>query len=71
MSNLGKSNKTSYVTVDGNYGSDEVLLFDYDSLTKEQWELLGELPDEERIKYVRAIISGKKNLSRWEDYGDY
>jgi len=69
---LGKSStpKYGYVTVDGNYGSDEALLFDYKSLTEQQWGILGELPDEERIKYVRAILAGKKYLNRWED-GDY
>ena len=62
-----KKPKFGYVTADGNYGSDEILLFDYGSITEKQWENLGELSDDERIKYVRAILSGKKYLNRWED----
>ena len=64
MSNL--LSNTGYVSFDGNYGaSADVLVFDNDSLTLQQWETLGELYDNSRYEYVEAILAGK-NLSEWE-----
>lgn len=49
----------SYVTADGNYGSDEVLVFPYDALTEAQWEILGEMGDYDKLPYVEAVLNGK------------
>jgi hypothetical protein len=54
-----------YVTEDGNYGGDIVLVFEHDALTQEQWDRLGECSDYDRIKYVQAILNGD-DLSEWE-----
>ena len=59
----------SYVSADGNYGSDEILVFPYDALTEQQWERLGETNDYERINYVKAILNGE-DLSEWEQDWD-
>lgn len=56
----------SYVTEDGNYGSDELVAFPYDTLTDKQWDILSECSDYDRINYVKAIINGD-DLSEWED----
>jgi hypothetical protein len=56
--------KHSYVSADGNYGSDEVLVFPYDTLTEQQWEQLNQMHESNRLPYVEAIISG-------EDYQQY
>lgn len=46
----------SFVTEGGEYGSAEVVTFDRDDLSPEQWENLGEIADSDRIKYVEAIL---------------
>jgi hypothetical protein len=56
----------SYVTEDGNYGSDSVILFSPDALTSEQWETLSNLGDNSRFDYVSAIMSGEP-LEEWEE----
>ena len=55
----------SYVTEDGNYGSDEVFAFPYDALTPDQWDNLEMLHDSDRIGYVKAIINGE-DLTEYE-----
>lgn len=61
-------NNTGYVSYDGNYGAEaDLLIFDSDSLTLQQWEVLGELDDNSRYDYVEAIFAGK-DLSEWELY---
>ena len=55
-----------YVSYDGNYGEQaDLLMFDNDSLTPQQWETLGELNDGSRYEYVQAIFSGN-DLTEWE-----
>jgi len=49
----------AYVTADGNYGMDEVLVFDHNALTKKQWDSLGEQTDSDRIIYVQRILNGE------------
>jgi hypothetical protein len=61
LSNVG------YVSYDGNYGEQsDLLVFDNDSLTPQQWETLGEIDDNSRYEYVEAIFAGK-DLSEWEN----
>jgi hypothetical protein len=55
-----------YVSYDGNYGAEaDLLMFDSNALTLQQWETLGELDDNSRYEYVEAIFNGK-DLSEWE-----
>ena len=55
-----------YVSYDGNYGAEaDLLVFDSNALTLQQWETLGELDDNSRYEYVEAILAGK-DLSEWE-----
>jgi hypothetical protein len=54
------------VSYDGNYGEQaDLLIFDSNSLTPQQWETLGEVNDNDRYEYVEAIFNGK-DLSEWE-----
>jgi hypothetical protein len=54
------------VSYDGNYGAEaDLLVFDSDVLTLQQWETLGEVSDNDRYEYVQAIFAGK-DLSLWE-----
>jgi hypothetical protein len=59
-------NNIGYVSYDGNYGAEaDLLVFDSNDLTLQQWETLGELGDNSRYEYVEAIFAGK-DLSEWE-----
>ena len=59
-------NNIGYVSYDGNYGEQaDVLVFDSNDLTPQQWETLGEINDNDRYEYVEAIFAGK-DLSEWE-----
>lgn len=56
----------AYVSYDGNYGAEsDLLVFETEALTEQQWETLGELGDNSRYDYVQAIFDGK-DLSQWE-----
>jgi hypothetical protein len=55
-----------YVSYSGNYGEQsDLLMFDSNALTPQQWETLGEISDNDRYEYVEAIFNGK-DLSEWE-----
>ena len=55
-----------YVSYDGNYGAEaDLLMFDSNALTLQQWETLGELDDNSRYEYVEAIFNNK-DLTEWE-----
>jgi hypothetical protein len=55
-----------YVSYSGNYGEQsDLLMFDSNALTPQQWETLGEVNDNDRYEYVEAIFNGK-DLSEWE-----
>jgi hypothetical protein len=59
-------NNIGYVSYDGNYGEQaDVLVFDSNDLTPQQWETLGEISDNDRYEYVEAIFNGK-DLTEWE-----
>jgi len=45
----------AYVTADGTYGGEEIILFDSDTLNDNQWEMLTDMADGDRIVYVHAI----------------
>tara|TARA_B110000503_G_C6856213_1_gene292933 strand:+ start:69 stop:287 length:219 start_codon:yes stop_codon:yes gene_type:complete len=47
--------KQAYVTADGSYGGEDILLFDPDTLNDNQWEMLTDMADGDRIVYVHAI----------------
>ena len=50
----------AWVTNDGEYnGSSDVLVFDYDQLTPEQWDNLENMSDSLRFEYVDAILCGR------------
>jgi hypothetical protein len=55
----------AYVTADGNYGSDEVVEFEYEELTDAQWETVAVLPDRDKFPYVISVLNGE-DTSDWE-----
>jgi hypothetical protein len=56
----------AYVSEYGNWGQEEVLVFDDALLTEEQFEILDEVSDYSKMSYVKAIINGD-DLSYWEE----
>ena len=46
----------AYVSAYGNYGEEELLHFDAKRLTDEQWGVLSELPDYDKMPYVKKIL---------------
>jgi hypothetical protein len=55
-----------YVSYDGNYGAEaDLLMFDSNALTLQQWETLGELDDNSRFEYAEAVLNNKP-LTEWE-----
>ena len=52
----------AYVSEYGNYGGEDCLVFDSDSLTPEQWEELEVLPDYDKLPYVQSILKQKDTM---------
>lgn len=59
----------SYVSADGNYGSDEILVFPYHALTESQWDLVMELSDSNRLPFIYAVVNGQ-DTSAWDQDWD-
>jgi len=55
----------AYVSEYGNWGQEEILVFDDSLLTEEQFEILDEVSDYSKMSYVKAIINNE-DLSYWE-----
>jgi hypothetical protein len=55
-----------YVTADGNWGSDAMVIVDINALTDEQNEVLADLRDSDKMSYVTAVVNGD-DLSEWEE----
>jgi hypothetical protein len=57
-----------WVSADGSYGYGSVTVFDPNTVTDFQWQVLDNLADSDKQPYIRAIINGE-NLTEWEsDY---
>lgn len=55
----------AYVSEQGNWGQEEVLVFDESQLTPRQWNTLDELCDSDKLPYVKAIMNDE-NTEQWE-----
>jgi hypothetical protein len=49
----------AYVSAHGNWGMEEVIVFDGSTLTPAQLETLDELPDNDKFHYVKAIMESE------------
>jgi hypothetical protein len=56
----------AYVSEYGNYGAEEVILFDTSDLTADQWETLSNLTDSEKLWFVKAVLNNE-DLSEWSE----
>ena len=46
----------SWVTDAGEFGSNAILLFDYQNLTEWQWDNVDHMHDSVRLKYIKCIL---------------
>ena len=54
-----------YIAEDGNYGGGSVIIADHDAFTDEQMTTLGDLGDNDRYDYAKAVLNGQ-DTSKWE-----
>jgi hypothetical protein len=50
----------AYVSQDGSYGTSEIIVFDTNELSNEQWDELDELGDSQRYNFVADILKAKE-----------
>ena len=55
-----------YVTRDGNYGGDEIIITSMSDFPEEHLERLSDLNDNSRFKFAEAVLNGE-DLSQWLD----
>jgi hypothetical protein len=63
----------SFVTVQGEFGSDEIFVFPNSELSEEQWEFLDELSETDRFPFVVATVKNDHDTLRdlFEEYQGY
>lgn len=68
MANVGSGNfaNRSWVSDSGEFGTNDLTVFDSDFLTPEQWDKLDNLADSQRLPFVRAVLAGD-SLEAFED----
>lgn len=53
---------TAYIAGDGSFGIADVVTFSPDSLTDEEWEIVEELSDSEKIIFALAVLNGEDDV---------
>jgi hypothetical protein len=61
------STVTAWVADDGSYGTSLLTTFNPEDLTFEQWDIVGNLPDSERLPFIQAVLNGS-DLTEWDEY---
>ncbi|CAB4149272.1 hypothetical protein UFOVP536_67 [uncultured Caudovirales phage] len=60
MSDYVRAEDVAYVSSTGEYNSKtEIIIFEGNELTKEQWAIVAELPDSEKVIYVQLVLDGE------------
>ena len=57
--NVEQGQPTAWVTADGTYGEDDIILFHPDALTDEQYNIMHNMRDNDRYDYTKAILEGR------------
>jgi hypothetical protein len=66
MNKRYKLESTAWVSEYGDWARNtQLITFDHNDLTKEQWDTLETLSDYDRIEYVMAVLDGD-DLTEWE-----
>jgi hypothetical protein len=65
------SQSTAYVTADGTYGEDDIIVFHPTDLTEGQWDTMVNMQACDRLNYVQAILEGDLDTvaKLHEEYG--
>lgn len=53
-----EANTTCWVSADGSYGQDDIIVWHPTALTDQQWENMTNMHDGDRMDYVQAILDG-------------
>jgi hypothetical protein len=62
-------NDVAFVAHDGSYSqSEEIVTFPTDALTDEQWDILSELHDSEKIIFALACLNGEDIQEYVDEY---
>lgn len=56
--------RKAYVSEYGNWGLEEVLILDENDLTSEEWQNVEDLPDSDKLPFVKAVLAGE-DTSKW------
>lgn len=56
--------RKAYVSEYGNWGLEEVLILDENDLTSEEWQNVEDLPDYDKLPFVKAVLAGE-DTSKW------
>ena len=56
-----------YVTRDGNWGGDDVIVTDINEFPEEYLAVLEDLPDYQKFPFFEAVLNGQ-DVSEWLDY---
>ena len=57
----------AFVDADGNWSREATIItFREDELTEQQWLVVDELPDSQKLFYIEAILNGE-DVKEWEE----
>jgi hypothetical protein len=57
----------AFVTEYGDWGREHnIIIFNDDNLTEEQWDTLADLPDSMKLSYAKAVMDGD-DLTEYEE----
>ena len=55
-----------WVSEDGSWGIGKITLFYPERLTEDNWDMLDDLSDSDKMPYVRALLQGQ-DVSEWDN----
>jgi hypothetical protein len=69
MADYVRAEDVAYVSSTGEYSSKtEIIVFDGNELTQEQWAIVAELPDSEKVIYVQLVLDGEDTEEYEEEF---
>ena len=60
---------TAYVTADGTYGVGNIIIFNDNMLTEEQWDVVDNIGDNDRYDYITAVLNGNAKAIAYYEQG--
>lgn len=53
-----------WVTDMGEFGANAIIVFDFKLLSDKQWNIVDNLHESDRMKYIKAVLTGDKQTAR-------